>query len=86
MSKRIQKAIRAALLAAPDGMSAGEIIRQTGITASSVYVALLNMPDCYIDHWRPRGSQYVAIWMCVEVPEHAPKPEPKQRVAQSILA
>lgn len=77
MSSSLQKRIRQELRAAPDGLTAVELIRLMGKDSlankgSTVYQALRRMPDVYIDRW----TEYpvTAVYVAVEVPPNCPRP------------
>ena len=73
-----QEAIRKALRAAPDGLSVTEIAKLIYKHRSNITVTVRSMPDVYIDRWVKAARQcntFIPIYIAVEVPEHAPKPD-----------
>ena len=76
--KRVMQthAIRALLLGSEDGLTAGELARALGITASYVNGILSDEYGFYVDRWAetPTGST-AAVWMCVVVPANCPRPD-----------
>jgi hypothetical protein len=75
MSTALQKTIRAALHAHPDGLTPGQLVHATSLRRDSIYPALKDMPDTYIDRWDTSGKQIAAVWVAVVPPEDCPKPE-----------
>jgi hypothetical protein len=72
-----KETVRAALKAADDGMTIAELAWSVSRPDTNVKKSLAAMPDAYIDHWRKakRGPhKYAAVYMVVDVPENAPKP------------
>jgi hypothetical protein len=68
-------AIRVLLLAAPDGLVAGDIARTLGIHASPVLGVLNSEYGFYIDRYDTTRVGTPAVWMCVPVPENCPYPK-----------
>jgi predicted transcriptional regulator len=67
--------IRAALLSAPDGLTAREIADKLGVDRNTVSYAIKHIYGVYIDRWTvPKRGQFAAVYMCVPVPPHAPHP------------
>lgn len=67
--------IRAALLSAPDGLTAREIAAKLGVDRNTVASAVKLIWGVYIDRWTvPKRGQFAAVYMCVPVPPHAPHP------------
>lgn len=59
----------------PNGMLASEIAQALGIRTDVARVAMSNMPDVYIDHWRDDGlGMWSAVYRAVQVPNDAPHP------------
>jgi hypothetical protein len=71
-------AIRALLLGADDGLTPGELARSLGVTGSYVNSILNDEYGFYVDRWADTGSRIAAVWACVPVPPHCPRPDPKQ--------
>lgn len=77
MRKSNHEALRN-LLRGTDGATASDAGARLGLDPSTAHKALRNMPDAYIDRWRPAISgrkKFVAIWCVVDVPEDCPMPE-----------
>jgi hypothetical protein len=76
MTRAKQTAVRDALRAAPDGLTAVEVAAAVGHDASHINSTLKRMDDTYIDRWKPsRGSLgYAAVWCVADVPEDCPRP------------
>jgi len=70
-------AIRALLLAAEDGMTAGQLAKPLGISPSRVNAILKDEYGFYVDRWETNKSgSFTAVWFCVEVPANCPPPTP----------
>jgi predicted ArsR family transcriptional regulator len=66
--------IRELLLAAEDGLTANEIAAMLDTDPNAIRRALPDMYGVYIDRWSaPKRGQYSAVYVCVPVPENAPK-------------
>lgn len=72
-------AIRALLLGAEDGLTAGEVARTIGIHTSPVLGILNDVYGFYIDRYDTTQPGTPAIWMCVPVPENCPLPEARRK-------
>ena len=73
-----QEAIRKALRAAPDGMTATEIAKQIYKHRSNVNITVRTMPDVYIDRWvkaKHQPNTFAPVFIAVDVPENAPIPD-----------
>lgn len=73
-----QATVRAALRQAPDGRTLMELAKIVGQPNGNVLQTIDKMPDVYIDRWAPAKSgrwKYAAVYVAVEVPEDAPKPD-----------
>jgi hypothetical protein len=75
MTSRVQNKIREALRANPDGLTAAELYRTTGLLQNSIYPALPLMPEVYIDRWTRVDDHWVAVWISPPPPPNAEKPE-----------
>ena len=62
-----------------DGLTAKEISERLEKRHDTIYAALQNMPDTYIDRWLEAQQQLPpqAVWCAVIPPENCPKPRPK---------
>ena len=63
-----------------DGATAAQLSAEVGTPAESVFTALRNMPDAYIDRWLE--AYHVppsAVWCVVVPPKDMPKPERKSK-------
>ena len=62
-----------------DGLTAKEISERLEKRHDTIYAALQNMPDTYIDRWLEAQQQLPpqAVWCAVVPPEDCPKPSPK---------
>jgi hypothetical protein len=62
-----------------DGLTAKEISERLEKRHDTIYAALQNMPDTYIDRWLKAEKQLPpqAVWCAVVPPEDCPKPRPK---------
>ena len=72
-----QEAIRRALRANTDGLTAIQIARQTPMQACNITKACAVMPDIYIKTWikkTPTAKCSMAVYAAVTVPENAPRP------------
>ncbi len=79
-------AIRALLLGAEDGLTAGEMGRSLNVTTSTVNGILHETYGCYVDRWAEteRGTD-AAVWMCVKVPENCPRPDKSKGLTHATL-
>ena len=68
--------IRDILLASDDGLTIKQIAEQLGDdNYKSVAKTVKLIHGLYIDRWTvPKRGQFSAVYMCVEVPVHAPHP------------
>ena len=68
--------IRRLLRQYPDGLTAKEIAERLEKRHDTIYAALQNMPDTYIDRWLKAAYQSPpqAVWCAVVPPENCPKP------------
>jgi len=71
--------IRQLLRQYQDGLTAKEISERLEKRHDTIYAALQNMPDTYIDRWLKAEQQLPpqAVWCAVVPPEDCPKPRPK---------
>jgi len=62
-----------------DGLTAKEISERLEKKHDTIYAALQNMPDTYIDRWLEAQQQLPpqAVWCAVIPPEDCPKPRSK---------
>jgi hypothetical protein len=62
-----------------DGLTAKDISERLEMKHDTIYAALQNMPDTYIDRWLEAQQQLPpqAVWCAVIPPENCPKPRPK---------
>ena len=66
--------IRELLLQAEDGLTAKEISVMLGADSHAIRRAIPDIYGVYIDRWSaPKRGQYAAVYVCVPVPESAPK-------------
>jgi hypothetical protein len=66
--------IRELLLAAEDGLTAKEISARLDADPNAIRRAIPDIYGVYIDRWSaPKRGQYAAVYVCVPVPESAPK-------------
>jgi predicted Zn-ribbon and HTH transcriptional regulator len=72
--------IRQLLRQYQDGLTAKEISERLEKRHDTIYAALQNMPDTYIDRWLKAEQQLPpqAVWCAVVPPENCPKPRPKK--------
>ena len=72
--------IRQLLRQYQDGLTAKEISERLEKRHDTIYAALQNMPDTYIDRWLEAQQQLPpqAVWCAVVPPEDCPKPRPKK--------
>jgi biotin operon repressor len=69
------QAIREVLLESEDGMTIQEIADKLGCGYKSIQKTIKVIWGVYIDRWAvPKRGQFAAVYMCVEVPPHAPHP------------
>jgi len=63
-----------------DGLTTKEISERLEKRHDTIYAALQNMPDTYIDRWLEAKQQLPpqAVWCAVVPPEDCPKPRPKK--------
>jgi biotin operon repressor len=72
------QAIREVLLESEDGMTLQEIADKLGCGYKSIQKTIKVIWGVYIDRWMgPNRGQYEAVYMCVEIPENAPRPNTK---------
>ena len=72
------QAIRETLLESEDGMTIQEIADKLGCGYKSIQKTIKVIWGVYIDRWAvPKRGQFAAVYMCVEVPPHAPHPTEK---------
>jgi hypothetical protein len=71
--------IRQLLRQYQDGLTTKEISERLEKKHDTIYAALQNMPDTYIDRWLEAQQQLPpqAVWCAVIPPEDCPKPRPK---------
>jgi hypothetical protein len=67
-------AIRMALHKYPDGLTISEIAERIEKPLSSIWRALKEMPDAYVDRWVAHRKQWTAVWCAIVPPENCPKP------------
>ena len=73
------QAIRDVLLAAEDGMTLKEIAGKLNVDIEAIRASIRNVWGVYIDRWtHATRGQHSAVYMCVAVPENAPKPRRKK--------
>jgi predicted Zn-ribbon and HTH transcriptional regulator len=62
-----------------DGLTTKEISERLEKKHDTIYAALQNMPDTYIDRWLEAQQQLPpqAVWCAVVPPEDCPKPRSK---------
>ena len=62
-----------------DGLTAKEIAERLEKKHDTIYAALQNMPDTYIDRWLEAKQQLPpqAVWCAIIPPEDCPKPRSK---------
>lgn len=62
-----------------DGLTTKEIAERLEKKHDTIYAALQNMPDTYIDRWLEAQQQLPpqAVWCAVIPPEDCPKPRSK---------
>ena len=67
-----------------DGLTTKEISERLEKKHDTIYAALQNMPDTYIDRWTRAEQQLPsqAVWRAVVPPEDCPKPRPKKSNAR----
>lgn len=70
----LNKRIRDALAAAPDGMTASELAFALDIGASQISRSLALMPDVYIDRWVQTRTKYAGVHCLAFVPDDCPHP------------
>ena len=80
MSKSTHPIIRRMLHQYHDGLTSIEIAERLELKPDSVRNALKEMPDTYIDRWKPVAHEPPhAVWCAVVPPEDCPKPNPKDK-------
>ena len=74
-----QEVIRKALRASPDGLTATEIAKLICKHRNNVAVTVRGMPDIYVDRWikatRQKSNMFVPVYIAVDVPDNAPRPD-----------
>jgi len=70
----LNRRIRDALAAAPDGMTAMELSLALNIGASQISRSLALMPDVYIDRWVQTRTKYAGVHCLAFVPDDCPHP------------
>jgi hypothetical protein len=68
-----------------DGLTNSEIAERLDKNASHIRIALLKMPDAYIDRWTAHRKQWTAVWCVIVAPENCPKPTEKPNVRLTQL-
>ena len=69
------QAIREVLLESEDGMTIQQIADKLDCGYKSIQKTIKVIWGVYIDRWAvPKRGQFAAVYMCVEVPAHAPHP------------
>jgi hypothetical protein len=69
------QAIREVLLESEDGMTIQQIADKLDCGYKSIQKTIKVIWGVYIDRWAvPKRGQFAAVYMCVEVPSHAPHP------------
>ena len=75
MSGKIQTALRAVLLAHPDGLTGNEAGAAADVDPRAARSALAHMPDVYIDRWqRNTRGPMSAVFIAVPIPADCPRP------------
>jgi hypothetical protein len=74
MSTSSHPKIRELLHKHDDGLTVTEISEKTKVKLDTVFRALKDMPDTYIDRWVYVRGQYAGVWCIVVPPEDCPKP------------
>lgn len=75
MRKSHAPGLRRILRTHPKGLMASQAAQMLGIRTDVARVAMSNMPDVYIDHWRDDGQgMWTAVYCAVPVPKDAPHP------------
>lgn len=75
MNRRLAPEIRAALLAAPDGLTARQLAAALNITPTAANKTAAAMPDVYIDRWETGPARPpAAVYIAVPVPADCPRP------------
>jgi len=70
----LNKRIRDALAAAPDGMTASELSFALNAEPSAISRSLALMPDTYIDRWTRTATKYAGVHCLAFVPDDCPHP------------
>jgi hypothetical protein len=69
------QAIREALLESEDGLTLVQLAERLDCSPKTLGKTVKNIYGVYIDRWTvPKRGQFAAVYMCVEVPAHAPHP------------
>ena len=80
MSKSSHPIIRKMLHQYHDGLTPTEIAERLELKVDSVRNALRDMPDTYIDRWKPVAHEPPhAVWCAVIPPDDCPRPRPKTK-------
>jgi hypothetical protein len=74
-NKMLEHAIRALLLAHPDGMTPGNLAKLVGANRGTVQAILSNTYGFYLDRWTEANTTYSGVWCVVPVPENCPRPD-----------
>jgi hypothetical protein len=75
VKRDLRAEVRTLLLAKPEGITASQLMVETGASYKSVRHSLSSMPDVYIDRWEfPRQGPLAAVFCAVVVPENCPRP------------
>ena len=75
MKKSRHQDIRNALTASDDGMTILELSVALEMNYKAVQKVIKNVWGIYIDRWTvPKRGQFSAVYMCVDIPAHAPHP------------
>jgi hypothetical protein len=80
MSRSSHPNIRNLLHHYHDGLTSIEISERLELKPDSVRNALKDMPDTYIDRWKPVANEPPhAVWCAVVPPEDCPRPTTKDK-------
>lgn len=65
-----------------DGLTSTQIAERLGRSPATIYQALRDMPDTYIDRWTAAKLRHPseAVWCAVVPPEDCPKPTKNLKV------
>lgn len=75
--------IRALLIEHPDGLTVPQLMTMLQKADKPLRFAIRSMEDVYIDRWvRGRAGPYSAVWVRVNIPEDAPRPDGKPRATR----